>query len=97
MLEMQALFLSYVSNKPKILSLRVTIQRIIHICKKDCTKFFFKVCEKVMGLSLHEDCVLACTVSSGSEFGLVADVEKRKKLFILFSRSGDKYGKVKPT
>lgn len=26
---------------------------------------------------MHEDCVLACSVASGSEFGLTADVEEK--------------------
>lgn len=39
-----------------------------------------------MGLCLHEDCLYARLVASGSEIGLTADVEK--KVFVLFSTSG---------
>lgn len=46
--------------------------------------------EKVKGSCLHEDCVLACSVASGSEFGLAADAEEKmeKKLFPRFYWSG---------
>lgn len=41
--------------------------------------------EKVMGSCLHEDCVLACSVASGSGFGLTADVEEKIERICFFS------------
>lgn len=48
---------------------------------------FFQMGEKVKGLCLHEDCLLACSVALGSDFGLAADAEEKmeKKLFPLFN------------
>lgn len=38
-----------------------------------------------MGLSLHVDFVLACSVASGSGFGLMADLEEQIQRSCLFS------------
>lgn len=53
--------------------------------------------EKAVGLSLHVDCVLACSVASGSGFGLTADVEEKIVKSCLFSSVQVEICSFKPT
>lgn len=49
------------------------------------TLILLQIGEKAMGLSLHVDCVLACSAASGSGFGLSTDVVEKIKRSGLFS------------
>lgn len=57
--------------------------RQFDIMHKTLPLMFLQIGEKVMGLSLHVDCVLACSLASGSGFSLMVDVEENnvKSLF----------------
>lgn len=46
---------------------------------------FLQISEKAMGLCLHVVCVRACSVASGSGFGLIVDVEEKIERSCLFS------------